>query len=632
MNRSLSFCIAATILGLVMLGWSSATVDAADAQRPNIVWITAEDMSPTLGCYGDEFANTPHLDALARESTKYSHAFATAPVCSPARSCLINGCIATTQGTHPMRSQFPLPATMRGFPALLREVGYYTTNNVKTDYNSAAEPRIIRQSWDDNSESAHWRKRPPGSPFFSVFNLMTTHQSRTMVWPYAQFEAEIQNELPPDDIADPSQVPVPPYYPDTPLVRKTVARFYDCVTVMDRQVGRLLKQLEADGLSENTIVFFYSDHGSGMPRHKRALFDSGMRVPLLIRFPEKYRHLAPTPSGEWTDRLVCFEDFAPSVLSLAGFERLPAFLRGESFLGPHAGTPRRFVFGHRDRVDEVIDMARSVRSQDYLYIRNFMPHRGYNQQSAWVDESELQQEFYALAESGNATSAQAQYLDPARPQEELYDCVRDPLNLDNLAESQEHHATLQAMRQTLHQHVVASRDLGFLPEIEQWNHADDTTPMQWAQAGELPIERLFSAASLVGSQRFKAMQSALDDSDESVRYWAAVASTAADRLPDNLQQKLRQRLRDPSSAVRLEAAGALARHGDTTAAYPVLAELLEQEDETVLLYTARTIELLADPAHREMMQSLFDRFENAPGDLAWFIRFSTTGYLNRLEP
>ena len=263
------------------------------AERPNVLWITAEDMSATLGCWGDAYASTPHIDALAKESVIYTRAFATAGVCSPARSCLITGCYATTLGTQRLRSEFPIPDYMRGFPALMREVGYHCTNNVKTDYNTSNLQAIVKASWNESSAQAHWRSRKEGQPFFAVFNHMTSHQSRTMVMPFEQFEKQVQSHLEPQRIHDPQQAPIPPYYPDTPLMRKSVARYYDCVSVMDQEVGALLKQLEDDGLADDTIVFFYSDHGSGMPRHKRALLDSGLHVPLLIRFPPKYRHLAP---------------------------------------------------------------------------------------------------------------------------------------------------------------------------------------------------------------------------------------------------------------------------------------------------------------------------------------------------
>ncbi len=252
-----------TLLAISLFACSAAA-DGAD--RPNILWITAEDMSPTLGCYGDEYATSPHIDALAKQSVRYTHAFATAPVCSPSRSCLITGCYATSLGTHQMRSAFPIPDFIKGFPSYLREQGYYTTNNVKTDYNTANEPQIIEASWDECSAQAHWHGRKDKSqPFFSVFNLMTSHQSRTMVWPYEQFQKEVQSRLSPEEIHDAAKAPLPPYYPDTPIIRKTVARYYDCVTAMDQEVGEILQQLTDDGLADNTIVFFYSDHGSGMP-------------------------------------------------------------------------------------------------------------------------------------------------------------------------------------------------------------------------------------------------------------------------------------------------------------------------------------------------------------------------------
>ena len=282
----------ALLIFLTVVGDSARAAD-----RPNVLWITAEDMSPTLGCYGDTFATSPNIDALAKASVLYTNAFASAPVCSPSRACLINGLEAPAQGAHQMRSAFPLPKHMTGFPSFLRKAGYFTTNNVKTDYNSGNYQEIIKASWDVTSAAAHWRNRQQGKPFFSIFNLMTSHQSRSMVWPYEKFVSDVQSQLTKSEIHDPTRVPLPPYYPDTPIVRKTVARFYDCVTVMDKQVGAILQQLEDDGLAEDTIVFFYSDHGSGMPRHKRALLDSGMRVPLLVRFPQKVSTFSAKQTG-----------------------------------------------------------------------------------------------------------------------------------------------------------------------------------------------------------------------------------------------------------------------------------------------------------------------------------------------
>ncbi|MGI9470497.1 MAG: sulfatase-like hydrolase/transferase [Rubripirellula sp.] len=609
---------------------NDTVADDTVADRPNIVWITAEDMSPTLGCYDDAFADTPFIDRLASQSARYTHAFATAPVCSPSRACLINGCIATTQGTHPMRSQLPIPKEMKGFPELLRAAGYYTTNNVKTDYNSAAEPAIKEASWNECSANAHWRNRKPDQPFFSVFNLMTTHQSRTMVWPYEQFQEEVQSDLLPTEIHDPNRVPLPPYYPDTPTVRKTVARYYDCVTMIDQRVGAILVELVEEGLLDDTIIFFYSDHGSGMPRHKRALFDSGMRVPLLVRLPEKHRHLARSVAAKGdVDRLVNFEDFAPTVLSIAGLKTVPDSMSGQAFLGPLDTDRRELVFGHRDRVDEVMDMARSARSHDFLYIRNFMPHLGYNQQNAWSDQGEIRRDFYALHASGDATPAQAQYLAKTRPREELYDCVTDPMNLQNLAGDSRYGKVLAQLRDDLRTHMVESRDLGLVPEIELWRHAKAMPPMAWAKSEAFQAESILSAAELVGTDDFEAIGQALENEDASIRYWGAVSCTAATKLPPPLRDALVKHFEDPSPAVAIEAAGAIAKHERDQDAMSALVAWFDNDDRTVALHAARTVELLADPTAKSAMQQLADKYENKAGDLAWFIRFSTSGYLNR---
>ena len=630
-----SLCHAASLLLLSMFGiaqrsWADDSVRPVQNDRPNILWITAEDMSRTLGCYGDGYAITPCIDQLATQSARYTHAFATSPVCSPSRACLINGCIATTQGAHPMRSLMPIPDQLNGFPALLREIGYYTTNNVKTDYNSGGEANILADSWDACSDQADWRGRQSGQPFFAVMNLMESHQSRSMVWPYQQFQDEVQVHLSANQIHDPDLAPLPPYYPDTPLVKKTLARYYDCVTRMDQRVGEILERLKADGLYEDTIIFFYSDHGSGMPRHKRALLDSGMRVPLLIRLPEKYRHMARSVAVRGVvDRLVNFEDFGPTVLSLAGIDAIPGHMTGRAFLGSLDAPRRVHLFGHRDRVDEIMDMARSVRSHDFLYIRNYMPHLGYNQPGAWIDQAEVRQEFYSLAVSGKATPAQLQYLSSTRPPEELYNCVEDPLNLNNLAYSLNHEKLVTQMRNTLHRHLVQSRDLGLVPEIELWRHARAMPPMEWAKTGDFDAERLLAAAELVGTDDFGAISEALEDRHPSIRYWGAVACSAADVLPAEAREQLQAMFDDASPAVAIETASAVARHAGDPKAIDSLVQWFDNDDRTTVLHAVRAIEMLASPRANAAVRRLADRYQDEPGDLAWFIRFSTSGYLNR---
>ena len=615
-------------------------------KRPNILWITAEDMSPVLGCYGDKFAITPNIDQLAKESVRYTKAFASAPVCSPSRSCLITGCYPTSLSTQQMRSGFAIPKSMRGFPALLRQRGYYTTNNVKTDYNTGNYAEIIKSSWNESSDTAHWRQRgDKAQPFFSVFNLMTSHQSRSMVWPYARFKEEVQSTLSPGDIHDPNKVPLPPYYPDTPLVRRELARFYDCVTAMDLQVGAILKQLQEDGLAENTIVFFYSDHGSGMPRHKRALLDSGMHVPLLIRFPKKWQHLAPGKPGSTTDRLVSFVDYAPTVLNLLGLPT-PEAMQGEPFLGKDAAAPRRYVYGHRDRVDEVRDLARSVRDSRYLYIRNYMPHLGYNQPTVWPDSGEIRHEFYRLTDSKKMSPAQWHFAGPTRPVEELYDCQVDPQNLKNLADSEDHQKILKRLRNAHRKHITQTVDLGFLPESEAWEMFAKQNGWELGQSGQLKIEPIQRAAAQVGTADETALVKKLQSKNASIRYWAALGLAYHPELRLETKQQLRKVLTDSSPAVRIEAANTLARAGDPNPALRTLIKDLAHENLIIVTHAARTIELLGPQAivAKEPMAVALKRAETIrppdtpatvvlPGDkdLAMFVAFSCRAFLDGLK-
>jgi arylsulfatase A-like enzyme len=616
------------------------------AEQPNILWITAEDMSATLGCYGDKYATTPNIDKFAKESVRYTKAFASAPVCSPSRSCLITGCYPTSLSTQQMRSGFAIPKTMRGFPALLRARGFYTSNNVKTDYNTGNYADIIKHSWDDSSATAHWRKRDDKArPFFSIFNLMTSHQSRTMVWPYAKFKTEVQSKLSPNEIHDPAKAPLPPYYPDTPLIRREVARFYDCVTAMDKEVGAILQQLADDGLAENTIVFFYSDHGSGMPRHKRALLDSGMHVPLMIRFPKKWQHLAPGKPGTTTDRLVSFVDYAPTVLSLTGAP-IPEAMQGRPFLGAKNTRPRRYVFGHRDRVDEVRDLARSVRDGRYLYIRNYMPHLGYNQLTAWPDNGEIRHEFYRLTDTKKMTPAQWHFAAPTRAVEELYDCQVDPQNLRNLIDSRKHQAILNRLRAAHRKHIRDTVDLGFLPESEAWGMFLKTPGWTLGQSGKVNMAPVLRAATQVGKADETTLAKNLNSKNPGARYWGAIGLAHRIALRLDTKKLLRAKLTDPSPAVRIEAANALARHGAPKAAVRALIKDLAHENLIIVTHAARTIELLGAQATaaREPMAMALIRAEKIrppdtpatvvlPGDkdLAMFVAFSCRAFLEGLK-
>jgi N-sulfoglucosamine sulfohydrolase len=624
-----------TCLFVFLLGSSLAAGHAPE--RPNILWLTAEDLSPHLGCYGDPYARTPVLDELASRGVLYTHAFATAPVCSPARSTLITGMYATSLGTQRLRSQFPVRPEIRGFTAWLREAGYHCSNNVKTDYNLKDEPAFIAGAWDESSPRAHWRNRKPGQSFFAVFNFMTTHQSRTGVWPHDQFESEIGSKLPPEERHDPASANLPPYYPDIPEARRAWARYHDCITKMDKEAGELLAQLEADGLAENTIVFFYGDHGMGMPRGKRVLHDSGMRVPMIVYFPDKWRHLSPASAGGTIDRLVSFVDFAPAVLSLCGVP-IPDAMQGIAFLGPDAGTPRQYVYGARDRVDEAFDLARSVRDQRWLYIRNFMPHLSWMQPERFSDGSTFRQEFKRLAAAGQLGPDQLTYAAARRALEELYDTRADPHQLNNLANRPEHQARLASLRAELRRWLIDSRDAGFLTEPQVWERiGNDRAPQELARdPASYPLESLIQAADMVGRERaWKEQLKLLDHADDGARYWAAVGLHAAARageLGPEALLAIQKRLGDASPVARIELASALVVLGSSNEALAALAQALDHPLPEVVLHAARALELLGEKARPllpEMRRTLDRaRADEDLGDMPMFIRFSMEAALD----
>lgn len=600
--------------------------EAAEPSVPNILWITVEDMSANLGCYGDAYATTPHLDAFARQAVRYTRAFATAPVCSPARSCLITGVYATSLGTQRLRSAFPIPARFQGFPSDLRKAGYYTSNNVKTDYNTANEPALIQASWNACSVRADWRGRAPGEPFFSVINLMTTHQSRTSVWSFEEFEQQVGARLAAGERHDPARAPLPPYYPDTALARRTVARYYDCITAMDKEVGDILARLEADGLAGDTIVFFYSDHGMGMPRGKRVLHDSGLHVPLLIRFPEKWASLAPATAGETVGSLVSFVDFAPTVLSLAGLE-IPDYMQGTAFLGSRIGAPRSHVFGARDRVDEADDLARSVRDGRWLYIRNYQSHLSWMQRERYSDQSVFRRELLQLAADGQLEGAPMTYAAPRRTVEELYDTVNDPHQVHNLAGLPGHREVLERLR-NVHRHwVFDTRDLGFLPEIEASRVTEGTTPYAWARAADNWPGDVFAAAERAGSvPSAVVLADELQSSNSAIRHWAVttfLADPAGGSIPESL---LDQCLQDCSANVRVPAALIAIRQGRVETGLEVLEKELAADGVDRVLAAARAVESLGNTARlvRPALRAALDRATTREGEHpGWmFVRFA----------
>ncbi len=516
---------------------------AQAAQRPNILWITSEDNGPEIGCYGDPYADTPHIDALATKSLRYKTAWSNAPVCAPARTTLISGMYATSLGGQHMRSGVRLPDDVKLYPQVLREAGYYTTNNSKTDYNFDTD----EVGWDESGGKAHWRNRPDDStPFFAVFNYTVSHESKIRVRPHTL-------------VHDPAKAPVPSYHPDTPEVRHDWAQYYDKITQMDGDVGRILKQLEQDGLSDSTIVFYYGDHGSGMPRSKRWPFDSGLRVPLLLHIPKKFQSLAPeeyVPGGV-SDRLVSFVDFAPTAISLAGGV-IPATMQGVSFAGPQIGPPKKYLFGFRGRMDERIDMVRSCTDGRYVYMRHFYPERPYLKHVSYMFETATTQVWKRMFDEGKLNEVQAKFWQP-KPVEELFDLESDPDETVNVAKLPENESRVAQMRSAVMQHMSSTGDLGLVPEAEMHRLAGDEAPRTWAmQHVDFPrvASLALTAMDVENGDSVTDLIAIASDEDPVVRWWA-IRGLAIREPGDDRDSALVRAMNDESPSVAIAACDGL---------------------------------------------------------------------------
>lgn len=454
------------------------TATMAIGKHPNILWITSEDNGPQLGCYGDEYANTPNIDALAQRSLRYHRCWSNAPVCAPARTTIISGMYATSLGGHHMRSGVRLPATFATYPDILRKAGYYCTNNSKKDYNFATEDG----GWHESGRKAHWRNRPKkDTPFFAIFNYTVSHESKIRTRPH-----QLKH--------DPAAAPVPAYHPDTAEVRHDWAQYYDKMTEMDQQVGEILAELEADGLSESTIIFYYGDHGSGMPRSKRWPFDSGLRVPLLLHVPAKFRHLAPTDygSGKVTDRLVSFVDLGPTAISMAGLKP-PTNMQGVPFAGKYNGTAKQYLFGYRGRMDERIDMVRTCTDGRFIYMRHFYPDRPYLKHVDYMFQTPTTRVWNEMYRAGDLNEAQAKFWQD-KPVEELFDLQADPDEINNLANSADYRKKTAELRNTLQNWMQETLDLGLLSEAEMHRLAGSQSPREYALTHRKLFARLSDVA------------------------------------------------------------------------------------------------------------------------------------------
>ncbi len=520
------------------------------ADLPNILWLTSEDHGPHMGCYGDRYATTPNVDALAKRGLLYTRAWSNAPVCAPARTTLISGLYPPSTGTQHMRSFASAPAGKAPYPTFLREAGYYCTNNAKTDYNISVPADL----WHESSNQAHWRNRPAGKPFFAIFNAFASHESQLRKRPHRA-------------VHDPAGVTVPPYHPDTPEVRRDWAQYYDTVTAADAAAGQRLAELAADGLTEDTIVFYYSDHGAGMPGHKRNPNNRGLQVALVVYIPEKFAHLRPADyvPGGTSDRLVSFVDFAPTLLSLAGITP-PAWMQGDAFLGEHIAPSPEFMFGFRGRMDERTDFVRTITDGRYVYVRNFRPDLPAGQHVDYQFQTPTTRIWHERWEEKKLTPAQAAFWEPT-PAEELYDLSTDPHEIQNLAAEPSLVAVKDRLSSALFQHLIATRDLGFLPEGEIRRRAGDRPPYDWASSeSRYPVHRLATIASqatLPTPLPEDTIAARLQDAEPGVRYWTLRSlGWQHPRVAYPHVEQIRQLLNDPSPDVAIAAAEILCHRGN----------------------------------------------------------------------
>lgn len=538
-------------------------------ELPNILWITSEDNSPYfIGCYGNPFATTPNIDQLAADGFKYTHAYANCPVCSPARNTIITGVYAASNGNEQMRSTYPKSVDVGNYAEILHDAGYYTTNNSKTDYNYDGDYNAI---WDESSRDAHYYNRAEGQPFFAIYNLMTTHESR------------IHNQIPTEDLKHSPEDVVPyiaPYHPVTEEMKHDWAQYYDLNQQMDEEVGALLQELEDRGLADNTIVFYYGDHGGVLARSKRYIYNTGTQVPFVIRIPEKYKYLFPEKNpGDEVDRIISFVDLAPTLLSIAGIP-IPDYMQGDAFLGQQKTKDPEYAIMTRQRMDERYDMVRAVTDGKYRYIRNYMPFRIslqhldylFNAPSAqsWEDA------FYA--QETNRVQSRAFW---EKPVEEFYDTENDPWEINNLIDDPGYARIIDQMREAEEQWMQDVRDVGLIPETEYSEYMGDGSMYDYMRSEECPFDELLAAAQLAtspGDGEIGAYIENLGSSNSAIRYWGAVGLLIHRENAQPAMPALEEACNDESGAVATIAAETLYRLGEEQLAWDTYTRIMKDSE------------------------------------------------------
>lgn len=591
----------------LLIGLSATGIKAAD--RPNVVWILSEDNSKHyLQLFDPAGTTTPNIAAMAKEGVLFQRAFSNAPVCSVARTTLLTGCYAPRIGTqyHRRSKLAAMPTDVQMFPAYLRSAGYYTTNNSKEDYNAVKADNV----WDDSSRKASWKNRPnTETPFFHMQTFGQSHEG-SLHFSRKKMESEPTNHAP-------NKVTLAPYHPDTKTFRYTHARYLDRIQDIDQLVGEVIQQLEADGVLEETFVFYFGDHGGVLPRSKGYPYEAGLHVPLVVRVPEKFKDLSPLPRSSQTDGFVEFVDFGPTVLDLAGVE-IPKGVDGIPFLGSQTTSAeleqRNETFGYADRFDEKYDMIRTLRIGDWKYIRNYESFLPAGLQNNYRYRMLAYQEWRSQYRQGTLNPMQQQFYQ-AKPLEGLYNLKTDPHEINNLAQDPQYQEQLVAMRTRLQERMQAMPDLSLIPESQLVAEGLDN-PVQYGQKMKKRIAKYLQTVDLCllpTDQAVPELQRALSSSDPMERMWAWTACCCiADQASELESLAHKQSTLDPHRLTRIRATQFLAILGKTDprpAIYKELASTKSTVEALEILNTAVYIQdhltpgLKIDP---EQLQFSFD--------------------------
>lgn len=535
-------------------------------QKPNILWIVSEDNSAYfIGCYGNSFSTTPNIDKLASQGFLYSRAYCPNAVCAPSRNTILTGAYSSSNGNENMRSRYPLSASEHTYPEYLRQAGYYCTNNAKTDYNANFDYESI---WDESSKSAHYKNRPKGKPFFAVFNIELTHESQN-------HKSTPNNEL----RHDPAKVFLPPYAPDIPEMRHDWAQYFDKVENMDRQVGVFLKELDESGEAGNTIVMYYGDNGGILPRSKRFVYESGTRIPFIVRIPDKFKSLYPTEKpGQKVDRIINFVDFAPTLLSIIGTP-IPGYMQGNAFLGKQKTKDPEYTFMSRQRMDERYDLVRAVRDKKFRYIRNYMPFRITLQHVEYLFRAPSAVAWFTAFKEGKTNAVQS-FPFQTKPVEELYNTEIDPWEVNNLATNPAYASDLIRMRKAQTDWMRKIKDVGLIPEAEYLNLAGDQSLYDYMRSADCPFDELMEAselATLGGKKELNTFIRYLKNPNSAMRYWGATGLLIlkADARP--AISALKEAAKDKSGVVATLAAEALYGMNEKRLAVETYGRILSSE-------------------------------------------------------